>query len=167
MTVEPVRWSTFSGLLYAQTEIKLSLGLQLTDWSDWTDCNKSCGIGEQTRHRLCDSGCSAVEESDLNETKICKQGNYVHLTSIADSTLCSKDENEDISDWAGADIQVCFSVKISVNYSLNWYWRSVLISCWWRHYQQDSQKKIFVLTISMILIWPMIVLNCATLIQMV
>ena len=97
----------------------LSLGLQLTDWSEWTDCNKSCGVGEQTRQRLCDSGCSAVEESDLNEKKICKQGNYVHLTSNADSTLCSKDENEDISDWAGSEIQVCFSVKKNVNYYLN------------------------------------------------
>ena len=78
----------------------------MTEWSDWNDCSKNCGVGERTRQRICDSGCSEIEASDLNESEICKQGNYIRLTSNADSILCSKDENEDVSDWDGADIKV-------------------------------------------------------------
>ena len=96
-------------------EVRFCCPTKLTDWSDWTDCNKSCGVGEQTRQRFCSGECSHLQASDLNETQICKQGNYLRLTSSADSGLCQKDENESVSDWAGGDIQVCLSANIKNN----------------------------------------------------
>ena len=55
---------------------------------------------------------------DLTESQICTQGNYVRLTSNADSILCSEDENEDVLDWAGAEIEV-FPKKIRINHYNN------------------------------------------------
>ena len=86
--------------------ISLNNCLVLSDWTDWTDCNESCGVGQRTRERTCNSGCSDILNSDLNESETCNQGNYLRLTSSADSSLCSKNSNEGVSDWAGDDIQV-------------------------------------------------------------
>ena len=45
----------------------------------------------------CDSG-----------SRVCQGGNFLRVTSSADSSLCGQNENEDAIDWAGAEIQVYF-----------------------------------------------------------
>lgn len=39
-------------------------------WSDWTNCSVSCGVGEQTRQRMCDGVCVGPN----NETRSCNDG---------------------------------------------------------------------------------------------
>ena len=49
-------------------------------------------------------------QEDLIETQPCNIqnccANFLRVTSNADSSLCSGNENEDASDWAGGEIQV-------------------------------------------------------------
>ena len=48
---------------------------ELTSWSNWTECTRTCGFGEQYRYRDCDGpyygGLDCQEQ--LNETRACNQ----------------------------------------------------------------------------------------------
>ena len=46
--------------------------LQWTTWTDWSDCSSSCGGGEMTRSRTCQSGCYSFTE-DLLQTQVCNE----------------------------------------------------------------------------------------------
>ena len=82
-----------------------------SDWGAFSACSKSCGGGEQSRTRHCEGGiCSLATQEDLIQTQPCNIqdccANMLRITSSADSSLCSGNENEDASDWAGGEIQV-------------------------------------------------------------
>ena len=43
-----------------------------SDWSEYTNCSKTCGEGQKTRTRSCIGGtCSLATDNDLNETATC------------------------------------------------------------------------------------------------
>ena len=53
-----------------------------SDWSPWSECSKTCGIGEKTRERSCtnpspaNGGSTCVDQNlgDASETSSCNEG---------------------------------------------------------------------------------------------
>lgn len=44
--------------------------MQLTTWSGWSSCSRTCGAGEMTRSRTCLSGCDQLT-GDLDQSQSC------------------------------------------------------------------------------------------------
>ena len=49
---------------------EISIGIQLSLWSEWSTCSKFCGSGEMTRSRSCLTGCE-FSTDDLTQTQAC------------------------------------------------------------------------------------------------
>ena len=53
-----------------------------SNWSQWSQCSKTCGVGEKTRNRSCTnpspanggSTCIAQNFGDASETSACNEG---------------------------------------------------------------------------------------------
>ena len=66
--------------MYTPVTILVSGGY--SDWSQWSQCSKSCGVGERTRGRSCTnppptnggSTCIAQNLGDASETSACNEG---------------------------------------------------------------------------------------------
>ena len=91
-----------------------------SEWDVFSACSKSCGDGEQYRSRQCEGGiCSLATQEDLIESQSCNIqdccANFLRITSSADFSLCSQNENEDASDWAGGEIQVVSCLRANTN----------------------------------------------------
>lgn len=51
-----------------------NLHVSVTDWTDWSDCSSSCGVGMQNRFRSCQSeSCPASD--DLRDVQSCNSTN--------------------------------------------------------------------------------------------
>ena len=49
---------------------EISIGIQLSLWSEWSTCSTFCGGGEMTRSRSCLTGCESSTD-DLTQTQNC------------------------------------------------------------------------------------------------
>ena len=66
-----IKNSSDQGLYIMHCNIILIESTEFSEWSIWTTCDKTCGVGSKTRRRSCvkkDSDCDGITE----ETSTCK-----------------------------------------------------------------------------------------------
>ena len=68
--------------------IVLDPDLGWTDWTDWSECDKSCGGGEQRRARTCTNktptGNGGPCDGEATETRKCNSHECTYFLSLSD-----------------------------------------------------------------------------------